>query len=56
LAVEMAQVSRNAARDFPKKENKGVEEISDRYKKKNAATPEKMARLRGHLPSLMALR
>jgi hypothetical protein len=52
----MAHVRRNAERDFPIKDSSGVDETSDRYKKKKAATPEKMARLRGHLPSLMALR
>jgi hypothetical protein len=52
----MAHVRRKAARDFPIDNKTGVDEISSRCRKKNAAIPEKMARLRGHLSSRMALK
>jgi len=52
----MPQVRRKAKKDFPTNDKTGVVEIISRYKKKKAATPEKMARLRGHLSSLIALK
>ena len=45
-----------AARDFQANVITGVEKIVSRYKKKKAPTPEKIARLRGHLSSLIALK
>jgi hypothetical protein len=42
--------------DLPIKDHTVKEDISVRYRKKNAPTPEKIARLRGHLSSRIALR
>jgi hypothetical protein len=52
----MAHVRRKANRDFPTNDKTGVVEFISRCKKKKAAIPEKMARLRGHLSRRIALR
>lgn len=52
----MPQVRKKAARDLQANVKTGVAGIVSRYKKKKAPIPEKMARLRGHLSSLIALK
>ena len=52
----MAHVRKKTKRHFAQKNKTDVDEIVSLCKKKKAATPEKMARLLGHLSSRMALR
>jgi hypothetical protein len=52
----MAHVRRNAHRDFMTNHKTEVVEFISRCKKKKAAIPEKMARLRGHLSRRIALK